>query len=198
MKRAEAIQLKLDFYCTGKPCKHGHACNRYTSTGACVECTKKQTLAWRIANPDAHKSAMKKWWENNKDTHNTRVKRWQNNNAQKMRYNARKWAAANPEKVKLKSAVYRSKNKAKVTAWAVTAQARRQKRVPSWLTQNDFLEFRAIYAMSKHLSQVTGTIWEVDHVVPLQGKNVSGLHVPVNLQIVPKSVNRNKRNLFLA
>lgn len=141
---------------------------------------------------------MKKWWENNKDTHNTRVKRWQNNNAQKVRHNARKWAAANPEKVKLKSATYRSKNKAKVTAWAVTAQARRQKRVPSWLTQNDFLEIRAIYAMSRQLSQVTGTIWEVDHVVPLQGKNVSGLHVPVNLQIVPKSVNRNKRNLFLA
>ena len=198
MKRSDAIQLGLFFYRTGKPCKHGHVCDRYTKTSACVECVKKQSSAWRIANPDKHKAAVKKWWENNKPTHNARVKKWQSSHPDKVREMQRDWAKANPDKVKLKTAVYRAKNKSKVTAWAVTAQIRRKQRVPKWLKKEDFLQIRAAYAMSKHLTEITGTVWEVDHVIPLQGAYVSGLHTPANLQVVPKDANRKKRNHFLA
>lgn len=37
-----------------------------------------------------------------------------------------------------------------------------------------------------------GVALEVDHVVPLQGRKVSGLHVPENLKIIPKLDNRTK------
>ena len=198
MKRAEAIQLKLDFYCTGKPCKHGHCCNRYTSTGACVECVRAQSSAWRQANPETYKKALRTWWENNKDVHNARVKDWQSRNPDKLREIDRAWRSKNAVKVRQTHTEYRLKNRAKVTAWAVTAQAKRRHRVPKWLNKDDLREIRAIYAMRQHLTEITGVIWEVDHIVPLQGRTVSGLHVPSNLQVVPKDVNRIKRNQFLA
>jgi len=37
---------------------------------------------------------------------------------------------------------------------------------------------------------------DVDHVIPLQAKNISGLHVHENLQWLPTSVNRSKSNAF--
>jgi hypothetical protein len=198
MKRAEAKLLGLFYYTTGKPCKNGHVCERYVSTSACVECVRQQSTLWRQANPDAHKKAMRDWWENNKDTHNKRVLQWQRKNPDKVRENHSVWVKNNPDKVREKSAKYRAKNREKVTFWAVKAQIKRRKRVPAWLTKNDLLGMRAMYAMSRYLTEITQITWEVDHIVPLQGKNVSGLHVPGNLQIVPKSVNRSKRNLFLA
>jgi hypothetical protein len=198
MKRAEAKSLGLFYYATGKPCKNGHVCERYVSTSACIECVKHQSVSWRRANPEAHKKAMRTWWENNKDTHNKRVKDWQARNPDKSRETNRIWAKNNPDKVRKNIAQYRAKNRDKVTTWAVTAQIKRRHRVPKWLTKEDLRDIRAFYAMSRHLTEVTKIVWEVDHIVPLQGKTVSGLHVPSNLQVVPKDVNRTKRNEFLA
>lgn len=42
--------------------------------------------------------------------------------------------------------------------------------------------------------QLTGIAWEVDHVVPLRGEQVSGLHVWNNFQVITQWANRSKRN----
>jgi hypothetical protein len=39
--RNDAKNMKLKFYCTGIPCKHGHVANRYTSNNICTECQSR-------------------------------------------------------------------------------------------------------------------------------------------------------------
>lgn len=44
------------------------------------------------------------------------------------------------------------------------------------------------------LTRRTGIVHEVDHIVPLQGENVCGLHVETNLRVITKAANREKSN----
>lgn len=53
-----------------------------------------------------------------------------------------------------------------------------------------------IYAEAKRFSIETGIKHHVDHEIPLQGKLVSGLHVPANLRIIPASKNFKKLNRY--
>lgn len=65
---------------------------------------------------------------------------------------------------------------------------------PQWLSQKQLDEMTAIYMMAATITKATGIKHEVDHIYPLQGKKVSGLHVPNNLNIVTRSSNRKKSN----
>jgi hypothetical protein len=196
MKRAEAKAQGLKFYNTGKPCKHGHLSDRYTKYGKCVECTVVQSVAWRIENPEKHLASMQKWIENNRELHGTRVRRWQAANKDKVRADAKAWVAANPDKVKAKTLRYIKKNPDAYTARAVASVARRAKRVPQWLTSEDKWLMREAYFLAKLRTNLFGFKWEVDHIIPLRGELVSGLHVPTNLQVLPKTENRSKRNHY--
>ena len=193
MKRAEAKALGLKFYNTGKPCKHGHLSDRYVQ-GACIACVKFQTNAWKNNNPEKHRHAMRKWWENNKETHNQCVKNWQAANPEKVKKAAKLWAAANPEKVAATTKRYRQKHPDAYTAQAVANVAKRAKRVPQWLTSEDKWLLRQAYDLAKLRTEMFGFPWEVDHILPLRGALVSGLHVPTNVQVIPKTLNRAKRN----
>lgn len=65
---------------------------------------------------------------------------------------------------------------------------------PKWLSESQLQEIKQFYKLAKELSWLSESSLEVDHIIPLQGKNVTGLHVPWNLQILPKSMNQSKGN----
>ena len=65
---------------------------------------------------------------------------------------------------------------------------------PAWLTESEIEEMAAIYVKASLLTKNTAVKHEVDHIYPLQGKNVSGLHVLANLKIITRSENRRKTN----
>lgn len=54
-----------------------------------------------------------------------------------------------------------------------------------------------IYAEARRMSREGGTQFQVDHIVPLNGKAVSGLHVEANLRVLPADVNRSKGNSLI-
>jgi hypothetical protein len=196
MKRAEAKAQGLKFYNTGKPCKHGHLSDRYTSTAICLECVKLAGVDRYKNNREAQLASWHKWLENNRDLHNARVKRWQEANKDKTREDAKAWVKANPDKVKAKALRYIKKHPDMYTARAVASVARRAKRVPKWLTAEDRWLMSEAYKLAKMRTNMFGFIWEVDHIIPLRGELVSGLHVPTNLQVLPKAENRMKRNHY--
>lgn len=66
------------------------------------------------------------------------------------------------------------------------------KRCPKWLSAEQFAQIESFYLQTKLIFEMTDEVWRVDHIIPLQGKKVSGLHVPWNLQILPALVNINK------
>ena len=69
-------------------------------------------------------------------------------------------------------------------------------RTPLWLTDIDHERIGNEYKLAAILTKVTGSPWHVDHIIPLQGKMVSGLHVPSNLRVLPATENIRKSNLF--
>jgi len=72
-------------------------------------------------------------------------------------------------------------------------QRRKKRATPSWVNKNDF---EAIYDKARKLSEQTGINHEVDHIIPLKGELVCGLHVPENLQIITECENGKKFNYF--
>ena len=90
--------------------------------------------------------------------------------------------------------VHYQQNKAKYAEYTRTRQARLLQRTPSWLSEEDRNKIKYFYWLAKDLSAVSGESYHVDHIVPLQGKNVCGLHVPWNLQILPADINLSKGN----
>lgn len=73
------------------------------------------------------------------------------------------------------------------------ARAKTLRRMPSWV---DKKAMQGFYAEARRLTRATGVAHHVDHIIPLQGELVSGLHVPENLQVLPGSENSKKRNHF--
>ena len=65
---------------------------------------------------------------------------------------------------------------------------------PKWLSSEQRAEIYNIYALAKDCQVVTGEPYHVDHIVPIRGKNICGLHVPWNLQVLPADINISKSN----
>ena len=67
--------------------------------------------------------------------------------------------------------------------------SRKKQRTPKWISKQELFKIKQFY-----LNRPIG--YEVDHIIPLCGENVSGLHVLKNLQYLPAEKNRIKNKKF--
>lgn len=92
---------------------------------------------------------------------------------------------------------WREANKDKCSAYSAKRRANKLCATPSWLTKEELIEIEELYEIAQAFKLYTGQDYHVDHIVPLQGKTVCGLHVPWNLQVITAEENRSKRNKLL-
>lgn len=109
---------------------------------------------------------------------------------------ATRWKKQNPDKVRQYRKISYARNP---QAWIAAARKREHaklRRTPVWEAElTEFVTTEALRLRDLRAATIGG-VWEVDHVVPLQGKNVSGLHVWNNLRVIPRAMNRSKHNRY--
>jgi hypothetical protein len=99
---------------------------------------------------------------------------WREKNPEKASENSRNWCKAYPWKNSAKS------NKYRATKLCAT---------PKWVDKVAILK---IYESAAAKTDESGYPFHVDHIVPLNGKLVCGLHVPWNLRVIPATENMKK------
>lgn len=209
-----------NLYYTGVPCKHGHDTYRYVKDRACSQCVKlKVKRLSTIGGGNSRRWAKKtseqlaKIYEKRKTyyakTVDSRLEKKRRSYAKLSQDPA--WMEARRKKVNAyrsehgrKSEVpnpvvkkrYKQTPNGKAKSRALDAQRRAAKlqRTPRWLTADDFWMLEEAYALAQLRSRMFGFSWHVDHVYPLQGRIVSGLHTPFNVQVIPGIENVRKAN----
>lgn len=117
-------------------------------------------------------------------------------NKEKRRAQALLYYHANPEKARVRMLNAQKRNLHIFAANAAKRRSAKIQRTPIWLTADDVWMIKQAYSLASLRSKMLGFKWHVDHIVPLQGELVSGLHVPWNLQVIPAVLNIAKHNRF--
>ena len=143
---------------------------------------------------DCDNARNRQWYLDNKEHKLKSCREYKNRNKEKISLAGKEYYQKTKEEYLQRQKRYRDADKSKGAAKRAKYRASLLNRTPNWLTDNDLSLIDSKYAIAKWLSVVVGIKYEVDHILPLQGKLVSGLHTPDNLSIIKSSINRSKGN----
>ena len=178
--RKEAMAAGAKFYFTGEPCVRGHVALRKTK-GSCVECLREDWVIDNGRRKEKPKTAAaiaagRRYYEKNREAVIAR-------------------AAARPAEEKRRArSDYKDRNVDAVRADTSVRKRRHREATPAWLTKAERLQMRELYVQARKLTAVTGERYVVDHIAPLRGESVCGLHVPWNLRVITQDENLRKSN----
>lgn len=161
----------------------------------CAVCQNAASATWHATNREKHLALNRAWYEKNHAAALARTAKWRTENAERHLAYLAAWREKNADRVRESSRNrlrrWKKDNRGAVNADKMRRIANQLQATPEWA---DRAAIRAIYKDAAHLRKM-GVDCEVDHIVPLRGKTVSGLHVHANMQIVSGAYNRQKGNL---
>ena len=146
-----------------------------------------------------------------KKCHSKSNKRWRDDNIEQARETSAVYRAANRQKCHAASKAWEKSNPEKVKAWRIKYNAEnagylqdkdvryklgKKNRTPAWMTKSDLLHIKCKYQVAAMYNRERICRWDVDHIIPLRGKTVSGLHVPSNIRVIPSLFNKQKANKY--
>lgn len=157
---------------------------------------KEKYVAYRLANKEKVAAYKKAWYEKNKERILT-SKKWSTDEAKnkKKEYDKQRYVT-NKDAI---TAYEKERRKLPHRKAARNEDSRRRKMhikqaSPAWLSEFDLFYIKELYHLAQLRTTALGIVYHVDHIVPLRGKNVWGLHVPTNLQLLPAKENISKGN----
>lgn len=183
ISRQDAQNLKLKKFFTGLVCSRGHVAERYVISRLCVVCASIHNTA------EGRKDLAKQYRKDNKE----KTRQYRKDNLDKRR----EWLAANKDKTSAHKKTYRQNHSDVVLANNAKRRTSKQKRNAKWGTELTDLVVVEAYHLCELRENMTGFSWHVDHVIPLNGKVVSGLHVWNNLAVIPAAENMSKSNRYI-
>lgn len=129
-----------------------------------------------------------------KACNSTACKNYHHRNKEKILKRKKESHFRNPEFNRKRWREYNKKNPEIRRFLTAKRRSFKLKASPPWLTEEDIEDIKAFYVAAKQLEILASCKLEVDHIIPLQGKEVCGLHVPWNLQLLTAEENIAKGN----
>ena len=151
---------------------------------------KAFSTAWRAANPDKGKQS----WRKHAAEYNERRRALRAANPSVHRAVNAKFKAIHPERYAAAQEKWNALNPGKLTARCRRHQAAKLHASPPWLTRQQVRAMEHFYVEAARMQALDGVKRHVDHIYPLQGETMCGLHVPWNLQVLTASENCRKSN----
>ena len=175
-------------------CKEEKTLDSFSKMKASIDCLQNKCKDCDKEYRKDNAIKIKDYRDNNKDKFYQSYLR----NKEAVHERGRKYKHTNKDRVYRQQSAYKKLNPEIVHASNTKRRLSKTNAIPTWLTEEQKSKIDNLYWLASDLKAVTGESYHVDHIVPLQGKNVCGLHVPWNLQILPADINLAKSNKHVA
>lgn len=147
-------------------------------------------------SPEEKKEYDRQWREANRERTRAISQKYRDKHKARADDASRLWVERNKEHVAKRKKAWRARNKGHVNAYNKTRREKKKNRVPAWICSELKWVMNEVYLLAQLRTNMTGFKWHVDHIIPLQGRTVCGLHVPENLQVIPELHNLKKSNKY--